>query len=86
MSLHGLDYHLRKHEKNGDLLKHNQNLEYDKSVEEEILKRTIDEEVARVARKKEEKMKEDVLLSEVSRISLKASQLGLRLRLLIIFQ
>ena len=86
MSLHGLDYHLRKHEKNGDLLKHNQNLEYDKSVEEEILKRTIDEEVARVARKKEEKMKEDVLLSEVSRISLKASQLGLRLRFLIIFQ
>ena len=77
MSLHGLDYHLRKHEKNGDLLKHNQNLEYDKSVEEEILKRTIDDEAARVARKKEEKMKEDVLLSEVSRISLKASQLGL---------
>ena len=75
--MHGLDYHLRKHEKNGDLLKHKQNLEYDKSVEEEILKRTIEEEVARVARKKEEKMKEDVLLSEVSRISLKASQLGL---------
>ena len=45
--MHGLDYHLRKHEKNGDLLKHKQNLEYDKSVEEEILKRTMDEEAAR---------------------------------------
>ena len=77
MSLHGLDYHLRKHEKNGDLLKHKQNLEYDKSVEEEILKRTMDEEAARVAKMNEEKKKEDTIFSEVSRISLKASQLGL---------
>ena len=72
-----LDYHLRKHEKNGDLLKFKQNLEYEKSVEEEIIKRTIKEEEERVLKMAEERKKEEVLFSEVTKVSLKSSQKGL---------
>ena len=77
MSLTALDYHLRKHEKNGDLLKFKQNLEYEKSVEEEIIKRTIKEEEERVLKMAEERKKEEVLFSEVTKVSLKSSQKGL---------
>ena len=49
MHINSLDYHLRRHEMAGDDVKHKQDKEYERSVEEEILKRTRKEAEQRAA-------------------------------------
>ena len=65
MHINSLDYHLRRHEMAGDDVKHKQDKEYERSVEEEILKRTRKEAEQRAVEEEKLKVLEEAELSEL---------------------
>ena len=65
MHINSLDYHLRRHEMAGDDVKHKQDKEYERSVEEEILKRTRKEAEQRAVDEEKLKVLEEAELSEL---------------------
>ena len=67
---------MRHHEKNGDVLKHKQNLEYDKSVEEEIIKSSKKDAMEKQILREKENEKNLMLFSEARKSSLEEAQRG----------
>ena len=67
---------MRHHEKNGDVLKHKQNLEYDKSVEEEIIKSSKKDAMEKQILREKENEKNLILFSEARKSSLEEAQRG----------
>ena len=65
MHINSLDYHLRRHEMAGDDVKHKQDKEYERSVEEEICKRTLKEAEQKAIEDEKIKALEDAELSEL---------------------
>jgi hypothetical protein len=84
--INSLDYHLRRHEMAGDDVKHKQDKEYERSVEEEILKRTRKEAEQRAVEEEKLKVLEEAELSELVKQSKDIALEGISsLFLLIIF-
>ena len=67
---------MRHHEKNGDVLKHKQNLEYDKSVEEEIIKSSKKDAMEKQILREKENEKNLISFSEARKSSLEEAQRG----------
>jgi hypothetical protein len=72
VSLNALDYHMNRHEKSGDILKHNQDKEYRESVQEDILKNTLKDENERMEEKKRKNIEDETELSEIMKASKEA--------------
>ena len=72
-----MDYHIRRHELAGDDVKHKQDIEYNKSVEEELMKRTEKEAALREAERAKMKAQEDAEYSEIVKQSLELEAEGM---------
>jgi hypothetical protein len=72
VSLSALDYHMRRHETSGDVLKHDQDKDYNQSVQEDILKNTLKEENERMEEKRRKDIEDEINLGEIVKASKEA--------------